>query len=154
MVHSFCVLIIFVFLSTFFGYKKNILFLTFMDLTFTDYWGFPGGASGKESACQCRRCKRPGFEPWVRKIPWRKKTATHSSILAWKIPWTEKLGGLQSTELERVEHNWVRTHTHTDYLPYSKHTVFADSFFADSELFFKVSLYYQKSKKWHMFVRR
>ena len=29
--------------------------------------GFPGGASGKEPACQCRRCKRRGFDPWVRK---------------------------------------------------------------------------------------
>ena len=32
--------------------------------------GFPGGASGKESACQCRR---PGFDPWVWKIPWRRE---------------------------------------------------------------------------------
>ena len=31
--------------------------------------GFPGGASGKESACQCRRHKRHGFKPWVWKIP-------------------------------------------------------------------------------------
>ena len=29
-------------------------------------------ASDKEPACQCRRCKRPGFDPWVRKIPWRR----------------------------------------------------------------------------------
>ena len=34
--------------------------------------GFFGGASGKESTCQSRRCKRPGFDPWVGKIPWRK----------------------------------------------------------------------------------
>ena len=33
--------------------------------------GFPGGASGKEPACQCRRPKRHGLDPWVRKIPWR-----------------------------------------------------------------------------------
>ena len=31
--------------------------------------GFPGGASGKEPPYQCRRCKRLGFDPWVRKIP-------------------------------------------------------------------------------------
>ena len=30
---------------------------------------FPGGASGKELACQCRRCKRLGFDPWVGKTP-------------------------------------------------------------------------------------
>ena len=34
--------------------------------------GFPGGASGKEYACQCRRCKRHGFHCWARKIPWRR----------------------------------------------------------------------------------
>ena len=32
--------------------------------------GFPGGACGKESACQCTRRKRCGFNPWVGKIPW------------------------------------------------------------------------------------
>ena len=31
-----------------------------------------GGASGKESACQCRRCKRHALDPWVRKISWRR----------------------------------------------------------------------------------
>ena len=34
--------------------------------------GFPGGASGKESACQCSRCKRCGFHLWVGKIPRRR----------------------------------------------------------------------------------
>ena len=34
--------------------------------------GFPGGASGKEPACQCRRRKRCQFNPWARKIPWRR----------------------------------------------------------------------------------
>ena len=32
---------------------------------------FPGGAIGKEPTCQCRRHKRPGFDPWVCTIPWR-----------------------------------------------------------------------------------
>ena len=34
--------------------------------------GFPGGTSSKEPTCQCRRCKRHGFDPWVRKISCRK----------------------------------------------------------------------------------
>ena len=34
--------------------------------------GFPGGASGKQPASQCRRHKRCGFDPWVGKIPWRR----------------------------------------------------------------------------------
>ena len=34
--------------------------------------GFPGGSRGKEPTCQCRRLKRQGLDPWVRKIPWRR----------------------------------------------------------------------------------
>ena len=56
--------------------------------------GFPGGTSGKEHACQCRRQKRLGFSPWVGKIPLEEGMATHFSILAWKIPQTEELGRL------------------------------------------------------------
>ena len=37
------------------------------------------------------------FNPWVRTIPWRRHgMATHSSVLAWRIPWTEEPQGLQS----------------------------------------------------------
>ena len=40
---------------------------------YNDMCGFPGGASDKKKpACQCRRCKRCGFDPWVWKIPWRR----------------------------------------------------------------------------------
>ena len=66
--------------------------------------GFPGGASGKESACQCRRHRRHRFHPWVGMIPWRRKW--HSSILAWKIAWIEEPGRLQSTGSQRVGHDW------------------------------------------------
>ena len=48
--------------------------------------GFPGGACGKEPVCQCRRHKRLGFDSWVRKISLEEGMATHSSILAWRIP--------------------------------------------------------------------
>ena len=50
--------------------------------------------------------------------------ATHHSILAWKIPWTEELSGLQSMGLQRVGHDWARahmwalTHTHTHTQPF------------------------------------
>ena len=39
--------------------------------------------------------------------------ATHSSTLAWKIPWTEEPGRLQSLGSQRVWHDWVNEHTHT-----------------------------------------
>ena len=58
--------------------------------------GFPGSTSGKEPACQCRRCK----ERWVWSLGQEdlleKGMATHSSILVWRIPWTEEPGWLQS----------------------------------------------------------
>ena len=45
-------------------------------------------------------------ETWVRSLGWEdpleKETATYSSTLAWRIPWMEEPGGLQSTELQRV----------------------------------------------------
>ena len=48
-------------------------------------------------------------ETWVlslgRKDPLEKGMAIHSSILAWRIPWTEKPGGLRSTGLQRVGHD-------------------------------------------------
>ena len=49
-----------------------------------------------------------------REDPLEKEMATHSSILAWETPWTEELGGLQSTGLKRLSmHARARTHTHT-----------------------------------------
>ena len=48
-------------------------------------------------------------ETWVRSLSWEdpleKGIATHSSILAWKIPWTEEPGKLQSTGSQRVGHD-------------------------------------------------
>ena len=52
--------------------------------------------SGQEPTCQCRRCKRCGFDPRIGKISLEEGMATHSSILVRSIPWTEKPGGLQS----------------------------------------------------------
>ena len=52
--------------------------------------------------------------------PLEKEMATHSSILAWRIPWTEEPGGLQSMGSQRVGHEWVTILTYTynnrDYL--------------------------------------
>ena len=68
--------------------------------------GFPGGSSGKEPACQCRRSERCGFDPWGQEDPLEKGMATHSSVLAWGIPWTEEPGRLQSTGLQRAGYDW------------------------------------------------
>ena len=48
-------------------------------------------------------------ETWVQSLGWEdpleKEMATHSSILAWGIPWTEEPGGLRSTGSQRVQHD-------------------------------------------------
>ena len=53
---------------------------------------------------------------WIRSLGWEdpleEGMATHSSILAWKIPWTEEPGGLQSTGLQRVGHDWTTEHAY------------------------------------------
>ena len=53
-------------------------------------------------------------ETQVWSIGWRKKTATHSSILAWETPWSEEPGGLQSMGHKKVRHDFKQQHTHLD----------------------------------------
>ena len=53
------------------------------------------------------------FDPWVRKISLEEEMVTHSSILAWKIPWTEEPGGLRSTGSQSREQLSTRHSTHT-----------------------------------------
>ena len=60
---------------------------------------------GKESACKYRRLRRCGFDPWIGKIPWRRKWQPTPGILARKIPWREEPGGLQSMGSQRVGHD-------------------------------------------------
>ena len=58
----------------------------------------------KKPPAKCRH-KRGRFNPWIRNIPLEEGMTTHSSILAWRIPWTEEPGGLQSIKLQIIEHD-------------------------------------------------
>ena len=57
---------------------KNSSYFRLPQSSFANEWryksikSFPGGTSGKEPICQCRRQKRCGFDPWIGKIPWRR----------------------------------------------------------------------------------
>ena len=62
---------------------------------------FPGGSEGKASACNAGDLG--SISGWGRSPG--EGNGNHSSILAWKIPWTEKPGGLQSMESQRVGHD-------------------------------------------------
>ena len=74
--------------------------------------GFPGSTAGKESTCNV------GDLSSIPGLGWSPEEgmATHSSILAWRIPWTEEPGGLQSMESHRVGHNWVTRHSTAQHL--------------------------------------
>ena len=64
-------------------------------------WGFPGGSVVKNLPAM--------WETGVRSLgqgdPLEEEMATHSRILAWRIPWTEQPGGLVSMESKRVRHD-------------------------------------------------
>ena len=55
--------------------------------------GFPGGASGKEPTCQCRRHNETWVQCLGQEDPLEEGMATHSSILDWRIPWIPFLTG-------------------------------------------------------------
>ena len=54
--------------------------------------------------------------------PLEREMATHSSILAWRILWTEESGGLQSMGLQRIRHDWTTEHMFA--LSYSEHVFY------------------------------
>ena len=66
--------------------------------------GFPNGSVGKECLAMQETQKT-----WVQSLGWEEPLeegmATHSSILAWRIPWTEEPGWLQSKGSQRVRHD-------------------------------------------------
>ena len=67
----------------------------------------PGGAMGKASACQCSSPKRPGFDPWAGKIPWRRKWLPTPVFFPGKSRGTEEPGKPQCmgvAESDTTEH--------------------------------------------------
>ena len=63
--------------------------------------GFPDGAGGKEPA-NAGGAGDTGLILYIGKIPWRRAGQPKASILAWRVPWTEEPGGLQSMGSQRV----------------------------------------------------
>ena len=82
-------------------------------------WGLPGGSSSKASACNAGDLVGSlGQEDLL-----EKEMATHSSTLAWTIPWMEEPGRLQSMGLQRVGHDWVTPLSLSLYGNYCKGTL-------------------------------
>ena len=68
-----------------------------------------GGGFAGSSAVENLPAKQEMLETWVRPLDWEdpleEGMATHSNILAWRIPWADESGRLQSMELQRVGHD-------------------------------------------------
>ena len=60
---------------------------------------FPGGTSDKEPACQCRRHKRCGFDPWVRKVPCRRKWQSNPVFLLGESHGQRSLAGYKESDM-------------------------------------------------------
>ena len=92
-------------------------------------YGFPGGSVGKEPACQCRRHKRHGFNPWVRKIPWWRKWQPFPVFLPGKFHRQRSQTGYSQwghKELDMTERAHTHTHTHTCN-PYKEEVVLLEA---------------------------
>ena len=105
--------------------------------------GFPGGSVVKNlSAIQ---------ETWVWSLgqedPLQKRMATHSCILAWRIPWTEEPGGLQSKGSQRVRHNWMNN---TSTFIFQLQILFL-GFYSKRLGFISFILYLPSSTQWYCF---
>ena len=70
--------------------------------------GLPG--NGGESTCNARGAGDKGLIPGSGR-PLEEGMATHSSVLAWRIPWMEEPGRLPSMDLQRVGHDWATKHS-------------------------------------------
>ena len=89
----------------------HVLELCKTRITLCVFLGFPGGASGKELTCQCRRHKRYRFSSWVGKIPWRRAWQPTPVFLPGESHEQRSLLGYTLWGRKRVGHNWAHTHT-------------------------------------------
>ena len=70
---------------------------------------FPGVGSSlvAQTVKNPLQCGRPGFDPWIGKIPWRRAWQPIPVFFPRESPWTEEPGGLQPMGSQRVRHNWA-----------------------------------------------
>ena len=97
-------------------YLKSIFFCfySYYLYNYRSFMRVPGGASGKELTCHCRGGERQ-VGSLGREDPLEEGMATHSSILAWRISWTEEPGS--SLGLQRVGPDWTTKNTQHNTIP-------------------------------------
>ena len=108
--------------------RNDLLRLFFSSMSAKTVLSFPGGTSGKESTCQARRCRRCGFNPWVRKIPWRRKWQPTPVFLPGKFhgqrsltdysPWDCKESDMAKQLNTHTQGQYYRNTEDPDFLPF------------------------------------
>ena len=90
---------------------RGILILLNVYCVVDTLWGFPGGSDSK-AVNHWPATRETRLRSLGREDPLEKEMATHSSTLAWKMPWMEEPGRLQSMRSQRVVHSWVTSLSH------------------------------------------
>ena len=114
---TFCFLSLqhFLFIPYFPAYSSSFSLILFFFKSMISLQGFPRWLSGKESAWQCRRCRRRGFNPWIRKIPWSKKWQPAPVFLPGKFHGQRSLVGYSlwgCKESDMTEQLSMHAHVH------------------------------------------
>ena len=81
-----------------------IHYVTFRYFIMSQFWGLPWLLSGEKKKLPAN-AGDASLIPGLGRSPGQKEMATHFSMLAWIIPWTEEPGGLQSIGLQRIRHD-------------------------------------------------
>ena len=98
-------------------------------LLFVLIYRFPGGTSGKEPTCKCRGYKRLEFNPWIRKIPWKRawrhtpvflpgESLGQRSLVGYSLTWLKR--ATQHIHIYIYIYIYIYTHTHTHTHTHSK----------------------------------
>ena len=77
-----------------------------------DILGFPGGASGQEPGCHCRTHERFWLDPWVGKMPWRRKQQRTPGFLPGESPGQRSLAGYRPWGRKESDTTEVTSHMH------------------------------------------
>ena len=107
-----------------FGHNLNYLLLVCLSYDLD----FPGGSDGKNLPA----VRETGVRSLGQEDPLEKRMATHSSISAWRIPWTEESGGIQFMKSQRVRYDWV-TNTNNKIIWFKK-TLYFLAYSSDTHL--------------------
>ena len=101
-------------------------------------WGFPRGTSGKETTCQCRRCKTRGSDPWVGKTPWGRAWQPTPVFLPGESQGQRSLAGYSPWGHRESDTTEATLHAHTTVKWWQNSVYFEHWHYLNVEQLFKI----------------